>query len=233
MATLNNLKLRAANAALKRLSSGMIVGLGSGSTAEMAIELLAKAIETHSLTDVKGIPSSNRTEKLARDLGIPLTDFDTDPIIDITIDGADEVDPDLNLIKGGGGALLREKIVAQASRHTVIIVDESKLSPRLGTQWPLPVEVLPFALGAVKLFLEDLGATVTLREGLNQKPHCTDQGNRILDAAFGPLDDPYRIGRQLDGYAGIMAHGLFLNLANEVIVADSENVQCLTRSTLC
>jgi ribose 5-phosphate isomerase A len=151
------------------------------------------------------------------------------PQIDVTIDGADEVDPDLNLIKGGGGALLREKVVAQASRQNIIIVDESKLSPRLGTHWALPVEVIPFAVKSEENFLKSLGAAVTLRTADNGQPSKTDQNNFILDANFGEMADPNSVAARLNERAGIAEHGLFLGLASDVIVAAEDGIRHLKR----
>jgi ribose 5-phosphate isomerase A len=221
-------KRQAAAAAVDRLKSGMVVGLGTGSTTRFALERIAALLLAGRLERVVGIPSSVQTETAARELGIPLTDFETHPVIDITIDGADEVDPDLNLIKGGGGALLREKVLAQASRRNIIIVDESKLSDRLGTRWALPVEVVPFARAAEERFLASLGAAVALRtrDGV---PAATDQGNLLLDARFGPISDPGRLAARLSGRAGIMEHGLFVGLAHEVIVAGSDGIRRLER----
>jgi ribose 5-phosphate isomerase A len=224
----DELKKQAAAAAVDRLESGMVVGLGTGSTSRFALERLAELIRTGRLKGIVGIPSSLQTEKAARGLGIPLTDFEAHPQIDITIDGADEVDPQLNLIKGGGGALLREKVLAQASRCNIIIVDESKLSDRLGTRWALPVEVVPFARAAEEHFLKSIGATVALRT-LNGHAVPTDQGNLLLDAAFGPMEDPGRLAGQLSSRAGIVEHGLFVGLAHELFVAGAEGIRHLRR----
>ncbi len=221
-------KQKAAVIAVGFVEPGMVVGLGTGSTTQFALERLGERIRSGELRDVVGIPSSLRTEKAARDLGIPLTDFETHPLIDITIDGADEVDPELNLIKGGGGALLREKVLAQATRHNIIIVDESKLAPRLGTKWALPVEVVPFARPAEERFLASMGAAVTLRSK-GGRPVTTDQGNLLLDAAFGPMENPAAIAEKLNGRAGIVEHGLFIGLAHDVIVAGREGIRHLKR----
>ena len=152
-------------------------------------------------------------------------------MIDLTFDGADEVDPALNLIKGGGGALLREKIVAQASRREIIIVDESKLSPALGTCWAVPVEVIPFGWRTQAAYLEALGAQVSPRPAQDAPAQLfiTDQGNYILDCAFGPIADPAGLGARLDARTGIVAHGLFLGLATEAIVAGTEGIRYLSR----
>jgi ribose 5-phosphate isomerase A len=224
----DELKQKAACFAVDFVESGMIVGLGTGSTTHFALLRLAELIRSGRLRDILGIPSSLRTENAAREFGIPLTDFETHPLIDITIDGADEVDPELNLIKGGGGALLREKVLAQATRRNIIIVDESKLAPRLGTKWALPVEVVPFARPAEERFIASMGAAVTLRSK-DGHPVTTDQGNLLLDAAFGPMKDPAAIAERLNGRAGIVEHGLFLGLARDVIVAGKEGIRHLTR----
>ncbi len=221
-------KQKAASFAVGFLESGMVVGLGTGSTTQFALERLGELIRTGRLRDVVGIPSSVRTETAAREAGIPLTDLETHPLIDVTIDGADEVDPELNLIKGGGGALLREKVLAQATRRNIIIVDESKLAPHLGTKWALPVEVVPFARASEERFMRSMGAAVTLR-AKDGRPVTTDQGNLLLDAAFGPMENPVAIAQQLNGRAGIVEHGLFLGLARDVIVAGKEGIRHLKR----
>jgi ribose 5-phosphate isomerase A len=224
----DELKQKAAFFAAGFVESGMVVGLGTGSTTQFALERIGELIRCGRLRDIVGIPSSVRTENAARELGIPLSDFETHPVIDVTIDGADEVDPELNLIKGGGGALLREKVLAQATRRNIIIVDESKLAPRLGTKWPLPVEVVPFARPAEERFMTSLGAAVTLRSK-DGRPVMTDQGNLLLDAAFGPMENPAAIAAQLSGRAGIVEHGLFLGLARDVVVAGKEGIRHLKR----
>ncbi len=226
------LKQKAAEQAVGYVTSGMVVGLGSGSTVKFALEFLGEAVNSGRLERVVGIASSRQTEDLANTLGIPLTTFEEHPHIDLTIDGADEVDPQLNLIKGGGGALLREKIVAQASRRNIIIVDESKLSPRLGTRWAVPIEVIPFALAVEMHFLQGLGAKPILRGERDQDPFITDEGNLILDAHFGPIEDVQRLADQLNQRAGIVEHGLFLGMAAEVIVAEKGGIRQLTAETL-
>jgi ribose 5-phosphate isomerase A len=224
----DELKQQAAAFAVDFVESGMVVGLGTGSTTHFALLRLAELIRSGRLRGIVGIPSSLRTESAAREFGIPLTDFEAHPLIDITIDGADEVDPELNLIKGGGGALLREKVLAQATRRNVIIVDESKLAPRLGTKWALPIEVVPFARPSEERFIASMGAAVTLRSR-DGRPVTTDQGNLLLDAAFGPMENPAAIAEQLNGRAGIVEHGLFLGLTRDVIVAGREGIRHLTR----
>ena len=223
------LKEKAAQDALDFIESGMVVGLGTGSTTHFAIELIGDRIKDGSLENIVGIPSSLETEKLANSLGIPLTSFEQHPEIDITIDGADEVDSQLDLIKGGGGALLREKIIAQASRRNVIIVDKGKISSTLGTLWTVPVEVIPFACQLEALYLGTLQADVVLRKTSDDSPFATDQGNFILDCDFGPITDPEELSFQLSQRAGIMEHGLFLGLATDVIVAGDDEISHLKR----
>jgi ribose 5-phosphate isomerase A len=227
--TQDELKQLAANRAAEFVKSGMVVGLGSGSTSNFATQRIAERLKTGEINNIVGIPSSARTEKLATELGIPLVGFDEKQIIDITIDGADEVDPDLNLIKGGGGALLREKILAQASRQNIIIVDESKLSSRLGTKWALPVEVIAFARSTEAAFLESLGASISIRRRDDGRNFITDQNNLILDADFGPMANPAKIAAQLNERAGIVEHGLFLDLTSDVIVAESSGIRHLKK----
>src|SRR5512137_2077479 len=175
------LKKQAAAYAVDLVQSGMIVGLGHGSTAIHVVGLLAEKLKSGQLKDVIGVPSSYQVEEEAMRYGLPLRKLDENPTIDLTIDGADEVDPQLNLIKGGGGALLREKIVAQASKREIIVVDETKPSTRLGTHWPVPIEVIPFGWQSQARYLERLGARYTIRTNQNGTPFVTDLGNMILD----------------------------------------------------
>jgi ribose 5-phosphate isomerase A len=225
----DELKEKAAMHAVNFIESGMVIGLGTGSTANFAIKHIGEKIRSGKLRNVVGIPSSERSEILAQGLNIPLADLEAQPAIDLTIDGADEVDPDLNVIKGGGGALLREKIIAQASYRNIIIVDESKLSPQLGTKWALPIEVVPFAWRTEQLFLESIGGSATLRSGDNKTPYRTNQNNFILDTEFGPISDPAGLVSRLNARAGIVEHGLFLGLATDVIVAAGEGIRHLRR----
>jgi ribose 5-phosphate isomerase A len=208
----------------------MVVGLGAGSTAIYAVRRIAQMLRDGKLRDIVAIPCSRQVEAEARQLGIPLTTFMDHPAIDLTIDGADEVDPELNLIKGGGGALLHEKIVAQASRREIIVVDDSKLSPMLGTQHVLPVEVVTFGWRSQSLYLEALGARVTLRQGSGQ-PFKTDQGNLILDCAFSPIPKPAELAERIRTRAGVVEHGLFLGLATDLIVAGKDGIRHMTRPT--
>lgn len=224
-----NLKQNAAEHAVKYVKSGMIVGLGHGTTAFFAVKHIARILKTGGLSNILGIPCSIQVEDEAKHLGIHLTTLEEHPIIDVTIDGADEVDPNLDCIKGGGGALLREKIVAQASLREIIVVDESKLSPALGTHWPVPVEVVPFGWRSQISFLESLGAHVSVRHAFDGKRFFTDQGNLILDCDFGPLQQPTQLARELSQRIGIVEHGLFLGLIQDVIVAGKNGVRHLTR----
>lgn len=223
-------KQQAAERAVELVQSGMVVGLGTGSTAIFAVWRIGQLLREGQLRDIIGFPTSAAIEAEARRLGIPLLPLDELGLIDVTIDGADEVDPQFNVIKGGGGALLREKIVAQASRREVIVVDESKLSPRLGTQWAVPVEVVPFGWRSQASFLESLGARVTVRLTADGVPYKTDQGNLILDSAFGPIQRLTELDAQLNGRAGIVGHGLFLGLATDLIVAGEDGIRHTART---
>jgi len=223
------LKKKAAAHAVEFVQSGMVVGLGTGSTTGFALALIGEAIKAGRLKDIAGIPSSLQTERLANELSIPLTTFDKHTEIDLTIDGADEVDPQLNLIKGGGGALLREKVLAQVSHRNIIIVDEGKLSPQVGTRWPVPIEVIPFSWPVESRYLTSLGATVTLRKRRDGSPFTTDQDNFILDADFGPITHAEELANQTGQHAGIVENGLFLGLATDVLVAGKDGVRHLTR----
>jgi ribose 5-phosphate isomerase A len=225
----SQLKAKAARRAVSVVNSGMIVGLGHGSTALFAVYMIAKRIRTNMLRKIRCIPCSREVYAVAKKLGIPLTTLNRNPVIDLTIDGADEVDEDLNLIKGGGGALLREKIVAQASLREVIIVDESKLSSTLGKKCAVPVEVVPFGWRSHVRFLRDLGAEVTVRRRDDGSIFKTDQHNILLDANFGPIGNCSLLASYLSGRAGIVEHGLCLQIARDVIVAGQGGVRHLVR----
>jgi ribose 5-phosphate isomerase A len=227
----SQLKQQAAEGAVEFVKSGMVIGLGHGSTAIFAVRRIARLLHEGQRRDILGVPCSRQVERDARWLGIPLTTLDEHPVVDLTIDGADEVDPDLNVIKGGGGALLREKIIAQASRREIIVVDESKLSPALGTHWPVPVEVAPFGWRSQAAYLESLGARPVLRLNADGTPFKTDQGNLILDCHFGPILDPAQLAAQMNERAGIVEHGLFLGLATDVVVGGAGGVRHLKRQT--
>jgi ribose 5-phosphate isomerase A len=229
MSDTTQLKRQAAERAVEFVESGMVVGLGAGSTASLAMRRLARLLSTGQLRDILGVPCSLQVEAEARQLGILLTTLEEHPVVDLTVDGADEVAPNLDLIKGGGGALLHEKIVAQASRREIIVVDESKLSPTLGTRRPVPVEIVPFGWRSQVAYLESLGARPTLRRNDDGTPYETDQGNLILDCDFGPILQPAQLAARLNERAGIVEHGLFLGLASEVIVAGTEGIRHLRR----
>ena len=222
------LKRQAGEFAAGFVESGMIVGLGSGSTAIFATRRIAHSLHSGELTGVLGLPTSLATEAAAIKLGIPLTTLAQHPRVDITIDGADEVDPKFNLIKGGGGAHLREKIVAQATERLVIVADDSKWVDQLGATWAIPVEVIPFGWESQAAYLESLGAAPTLRMN-GDAPFHTDRGNLILDADFGPIADPAALARQLESRAGIVEHGLFIGMTRDVVVAGADGIQHLRR----
>lgn len=214
-------KQAAARASLRFVQDGNIVGLGSGSTAALAVRYLAEKV--HAGLKIRGIPTSVQTRELAVTAQIPLTSFEEVDQINVTIDGADEFDPQLNLIKGGGGALLREKIVASASKLLVILTDSSKQVQTLG-KFPLPVEVIPFAQPLLKKRIERLGATVKLRQFAYGNPYVTDEGHHILDCEFGQIPDPASLSRQLNGMPGVVEHGLFVGMAGVVLMAKGNEV---------
>lgn len=222
-------KEHAAYHAASYVQPGMVVGLGTGATATIFVQRLGQLLESGALHNIVGIPTSTTIEATARAINFPLTTLEEHPNIDLTVDGADEVDPQLNVIKGGGGALLREKIVAQASKREVIIIDEAKLSPALGTTWYIPVEVVTFGWRTQFEYLTQLGASVTMREKDGHLPFLTDQGNYILDANFGTIADPVALAKKLTNRVGIVEHGLFVNIVDEVIVGQEEGVRVLTK----
>jgi ribose 5-phosphate isomerase A len=219
-------KEAAGRASVAFVRDGDVVGLGTGSTAAYAIRFLAERVKAG--LKIRGIPTSSGTRDLAASLGIPLTNFDEVQQIDVTIDGADEFDPKLQLIKGGGGALLREKIVASASKKVVIMTDASKQVRVLG-KFPLPVEVIPFARVLVAKRIADLGASVKTRQYADGNPYVTDEGHHILDCSFGEIPDPAALGRVLDGIPGIVEHGLFIDLASVVLIAKGSVVEEIRR----
>jgi ribose 5-phosphate isomerase A len=207
----------------------MVVGLGHGSTARFALEGLSIRLNSGALVGILGIACSRQVESEARRLGIPLTTIEDHPAIDVTIDGADEVDPDLNLIKGAGGALLREKIVAQISRREIIIVDSTKLSSQLGTLRAVPVEVVPFGWRSQVHYLESLGARVAARTTDDGSLFRSDQGNFILDCEFGPILDVPKLAGQIKGRTGIVEHGLFVGMATDVVISGPDGIRHLRK----
>jgi ribose 5-phosphate isomerase A len=222
-------KRAAAERAVDWVRSGMVVGLGTGSTAVWAVRRIGALLGTGELRDVSGVPTAVTTAEEAVAAGVPLLDDGGPWRIDVTIDGADEVDPALDLVKGGGGALLREKVVAQASDHLIIVVDDSKPSPRLGAKHALPVEVVPFGWGTTQRWLAGLGAVCTLRVDADGAPWQTDQGNYVVDCDFGPIDDVPALAGVLADHAGVAAHGLFVGLARTVVVAGPSGVDIRQR----
>ncbi len=213
--TIEQEKEEAARRSLTFVKDGHVVGLGTGSTASYAIRFLGERVREG--LKIHGIPTSVQSRDLAARLGIPLTSFEESTRIDVTIDGADEINPVLQLIKGGGGALLREKIVASASRQVVIIADSGKQVPVLG-KFPLPVEVVPFAEALLIKRIGALGASVELRKGQTGQPFITDEGHHILDCSFGQIADPSGLAGELDRMPGVVEHGLFLGLADVALI---------------
>ncbi len=220
---------RAAEAALGEVRPGMKLGLGTGRTAVHFVRLLGERVRGG--LSVVGVPTSERTAELARTEGIPLTTLDAEPVLDLTIDGADEIDPQLRLIKGGGGALLREKIVASASRRMVVVVDGGKVVQTLGA-FPLPIELVPFGVAPARLAIDravgrlGLSGTSAIRMA-GAAPFVTDGGNHILDLSLGRIDDPDRLAGALDAIAGVVEHGLFIGLASIAIVAGDDGLKRL------
>lgn len=223
------LKREAGEYAVRFVESGMVVGLGTGSTAIHAVRRIGAMVRSGELRNIVGVATSLATLQEAMALGIPLLSDDLPREIDVTIDGADEVDPAFNLIKGGGGALLREKIVAQASRRLVIVVDERKLSPQLGVKWPVPIEIMRFGYASQVRHLAALGAQVNLRMTAEGTPYVTDNGNWIVDCNFGPIDDLEALAQRLGARAGLVEHGLFLNMATDLVVAGDDGVRYMPR----
>ena len=211
----------AARASLEYVQEGQVVGLGSGSTATIAIRLLGERVRAG--LKIRGIPTSVASRDLATQLGIPLMTFADTQQIDVTIDGADEFDPALNLIKGGGGAMLREKIVASATKKLVIVTDSSKQVKALG-KFPLPVEVIGFAEPLVAKKISDLGAKVIRRQDASGNPYLTDERHHILDCHFGEIRDPRRLAQTLSEMPGVVEHGLFVGMASVVLMAKAGDV---------
>jgi ribose 5-phosphate isomerase A len=218
----SSLKLRAAQRALELVESGMMVGLGSGSTATLWIKLLGEQVRDKGL-DIRAIASSEDSERLGRSYGIPFVNFEECRTLDLTVDGADEIAPKLALIKGGGGKLLREKIVASASKRFVIVADESKQVEKLG-RFPLPVEVIPMAAPLVSSSLRGLGFTPTIRMNRDGTRYITDEGNLILDCSGLLIENPHGIASQIDSIVGVVEHGLFLNMAHLALIATEQQI---------
>lgn len=228
---MNQFKEAAANAAVEQLENGMVVGLGSGTTSELALAAIGRRVQDG--LRVVGVPTSEKIAGLARGLSIPLTTLGERPQVDITIDGADEVEiGTLHLIKGGGGNLLREKIVAASSARLVIVADESKVVRHLGTHWSIPVEVIPFGWQATANRLKQTGANPVLRVQADGQPYLTDGGHYILDCAYGPIPSPPQLQTLLDGTVGVVEHGLFIGMASEAVIGGHDGVTRLRHSKL-
>lgn len=223
------MKIEAARAALEHVTSGMRLGIGTGSTAEEFVRLLA--VKVAEGMKIIGVPTSERTAALCVQLGVPLSTLEETPELDLTIDGADEVDADLSLIKGGGGALLREKIVASASAKMIVIADESKIVDTLG-RFPLPIEVNRFGLKATEIAVRKAAASLGLSGPLTLRmtggePFVTDGGHLILDASFGRIPDARALSDALHAIPGVVEHGLFLGLADLAVIAGSTGIRTL------
>jgi ribose 5-phosphate isomerase A len=224
------MKQEVGRAAASRVRSGSIVGLGTGSTTAYAIQFLGDRLKSGELKDIKGIPTSFQATVLARQYGIPLTTLDEVDRIDAAIDGADEVDPQKNLIKGGGAAHTQEKIVDSLAEQFIVVVDSSKLVDRLGSSFLLPVEVLPMAMTPVMRAIEKLGGQPTLRMGVKKAgPVVTDQGNLVVDVKFERIDNPAELERTLNNIPGVLENGLFVGVANLILVGEVDGDQVRVR----
>jgi ribose 5-phosphate isomerase A len=230
MSDRDTFKQQAAEQALQYIQSGMALGLGSGTTANRLLRPLAERLRDGRLRDIVGVPTSERTAAQCRELGIPLTTLDQQPRLDLAIDGADEIDPALNLIKGLGGALLREKIVEASASRLVVIADDSKLVAQLGTQAPLPVEIIFFGLPLATRRLTELGCRPELRRGSDGQPFCTDEGNVILDCHFAGIADAGALNAAINAIPSVVEHGLFIGMASVALVAGPRGVTTMVRS---
>jgi ribose 5-phosphate isomerase A len=229
MADLDIYKQQAAEHALAYVQDGMALGLGSGSTARYVTHGLAARLRDGRLHNIVGVPTSEATAQLARELGIPLSTLEAHPQLDLAIDGADEVDPTLNLVKGLGGALLREKIVAASAQRFVVAVDETKIVEQLGTRAPLPIEVIAFGLPLCHRRLAELGCTPTLRRTAHGNPYRTDEGNVILDCHFHTIADAPALSAAINAIPSVVEHGLFIGMADIVLVAGVGGVATMVR----
>lgn len=227
--SVEELKKAAAEKAVEQVKSGMVLGLGTGSSAKYAVIKIGELWQAGTLTDIVGIPTSEGTVTLAEKYGIPLATLDQYPVVDLAIDGADEIDPNLDLIKGLGGALLREKMIETATRKFIVVADGSKLVKKLGTHAPVSVEVVQFCWQSTARWLESLGCQPVIRGGATQ-PYLTDNGNYILDCTFpNGIDHPAELAAMLKNRPGVVEHGLFLDMAAEAIVAMEDGLQIMHR----
>jgi ribose 5-phosphate isomerase A len=228
MIAVEELKRQAGDRAADFIQDGMVIGLGSGSTARYATLCIGQKLRSGALRDIVGIPTSEETAALARAEGIPLTTLEQHGQLDVTIDGADEVDPDFNVIKGLGGFLLREKIVAYATRFEVMVVDESKMVDLLGTKSPVPVEVIRFGWRNTQAALERTGARPVLRQA-NGEPYITDEGNYIVDCHYAGIANPHELSTRIQAIPGVVETGLFLGMVHCVVVAATDGIRVLER----
>ncbi|MBW4613415.1 MAG: ribose-5-phosphate isomerase RpiA [Desmonostoc vinosum HA7617-LM4] len=224
------MKQEVGKAAAALVKSGSIVGLGTGSTTAYTIQFLGDRLKSGELQDIVGIPTSFQSEVLAKQYGVPLTTLDAINHIDIAIDGADEVDPQKNLIKGGGAAHTREKVVDYLANQFIVVVDSGKLVDRLGSSFPVPVEVIPMAITPVTDAIKKLGGQPELRMGVKKAgPVITDQGNFVLDVRFDSIDDPVNLEKILNNIPGVLENGIFVNCADVVLVGEVKDGQPLVR----
>ena len=219
------MKRLAAEKACDYIEDGMILGLGTGSTMEYALKKIGRMVKEG--LKIKGIPTSFRTKKIANEENIPLTSLEEDPIIDLTIDGADEVDSELRLIKGGGGALTREKMIAYYSKRVIIVIDETKVVKMLGIDFSLPVEIVKFGWTLTKNKLKEFNCNVELRKIMNN-PYITDNSNYIIDCEFDRIKDPEQLEIDINSIPGVVENGLFIGLADEVIVGSKQGIKTLS-----
>ena len=224
------LKKLAGEKAVEHIEDGMIVGLGTGSTVEYTLRKLGTLVRDG--LKIKGIPTSIHTQRIAKGEQIPLITLEENPVIDVTIDGADEVDSNMNLIKGGGGALLREKVIAFNSKKVIIVIDDSKVVKALGIDIPLPVEVVKFGWTSTKKTLENFGCNVVLRKIMGEEPFITDNSNYILDCEFERIAEPEQFEVDLNNIPGVVENGLFIGLVDEVIVGGKQGILTLDKESV-
>ncbi|MCK5636749.1 MAG: ribose-5-phosphate isomerase RpiA [Thermoplasmatales archaeon] len=224
------LKKIAGEKAVEHIEDGMIVGLGTGSTVEYTLRKLGTLVRDG--LKIKGIPTSIHTQRIAKEEQIPLITLEENPVIDVTIDGADEVDSNMNLIKGGGGALLREKVIAFNSKKVIIVIDDSKVVKALGIDIPLPVEVVKFGWTSTKKTLEGFGCNVVLRKIMGEEPFITDNSNYILDCEFERIAEPEQFEVDLNNIPGVVENGLFIGLVDEVIVGGKQGILTLDKESV-